>query len=331
MQTGENIDELWDVYDKDRQKTGRTHKRGEELKDGDYHLVVHVCIFNSKNELLIQQRQPFKKGWPNMWDLTVGGSAVCGDSSSEAAEREVFEELGIKIDLSGKRPNFTTYFSVGINDIYIVEKDIELSELKLQKEEVKAAKWASREEIRRMQEEGTMIPYWYLDKLFEFKDFYNERGDRRQNIRVDFATRKNLNAWMDFVEVVKWNFPGLETEEKVAEYRKTVIKNIERGTAICALNHNMVIGILLFSTKYNMLCCMAVHPEYRKQGIGRKMVELMLTKLDRSCDIVVETFREEDEKGIAPRAFYRSLGFIPGELGEFEGYPQQWFVLKGEK
>ncbi|MCI7790595.1 MAG: NUDIX domain-containing protein, partial [Lachnospiraceae bacterium] len=87
--------ELWDVYDMDRNKMSRTMVRGEAFNDGDYHLVVHVCIFNSKGEMLIQQRQPFKEGWPNMWDISVGGSAIQGDSSQTAAEREVLEELGI--------------------------------------------------------------------------------------------------------------------------------------------------------------------------------------------------------------------------------------------
>ena len=87
--------ELWDVYDKDRVKTGETMERGSAFADGAYHLVVHVCIFNSKGEMLIQQRQPFKEGWPNLWDLTVGGSAVAGESSGEAAKRELFEEIGI--------------------------------------------------------------------------------------------------------------------------------------------------------------------------------------------------------------------------------------------
>ena len=85
----EKKEELWDVYDKDRVKTGKLHKRGETLPEGQYHLVVHVCIFNSKNQMLIQQRQPFKDNWNNMWDLTVGGSAIAGDTSSQAAEREI--------------------------------------------------------------------------------------------------------------------------------------------------------------------------------------------------------------------------------------------------
>ena len=43
--------EVWDIYDENRIKTGRTMIRGNEIKNGDYHLVVHVCIFNSKGEL----------------------------------------------------------------------------------------------------------------------------------------------------------------------------------------------------------------------------------------------------------------------------------------
>ena len=124
--------ELWDVYDMDRNKMNRTMVRGEAFNDGDYHLVVHVCIFNSKGEMLIQQRQPFKEGWPNMWDISVGGSAIQGDSSQTAAEREVLEELGIKLDLQGVRPHFTINFDRGFDDIYLVEKDISLCQLKLE-------------------------------------------------------------------------------------------------------------------------------------------------------------------------------------------------------
>lgn len=58
----------------------------DELKDGEYHPVIHVCIFNSRNQLLVQQRHPFKEGWPNMWDVTVGGSVLQGESSGIYAQ-----------------------------------------------------------------------------------------------------------------------------------------------------------------------------------------------------------------------------------------------------
>ena len=111
MNMFENTSESWDLYTKDREKTGRTHRRGLPVPEGSYHVAVHICIFNSKNQLLIQQRQPFKKGWPNMWDISVGGSAVAGDSSSQAAQREAMEELGLELDLSAERPFFTMNFS----------------------------------------------------------------------------------------------------------------------------------------------------------------------------------------------------------------------------
>ncbi|MCH5262034.1 MAG: NUDIX domain-containing protein [Lachnospiraceae bacterium] len=169
-------DELWDLYTRDREKTGVLHRRGDELKEDEYHLVIHVCIFNSKNQLLIQQRQPFKEGWPNMWDVTVGGSALQGESSFQAAERELFEEIGLKLDLSDIRPNFTINFPQGFDDYYILEREVDLTKLSLQEEEVQAVRWVSKEEAMRMQEEGAMIPYWFLDKLFEIKGTFGAHG-----------------------------------------------------------------------------------------------------------------------------------------------------------
>ena len=61
MPIGENDDELWDVYDSQRCRTGRTHRRGDPLPPGEYHLVVHICIFNSRGELLIQNGSRGKK------------------------------------------------------------------------------------------------------------------------------------------------------------------------------------------------------------------------------------------------------------------------------
>lgn len=148
--------------------------------------------------------------------------------------------------------------------------------------------------------------------------------------KIKYATINELNSWMELVRLVSWNFPGLETEELLDEYNNTVIKNINRKSAICAVWENKVIGILLFSTKYNMLCCMAVHPEYRKKGIAKLMITEMMSKLDKNRDIIVDTFREEDSKGIAPRALYISLGFKPTELNEINGYPNQRFVLGAE-
>lgn len=160
------------------------------------------------------------------------------------------------------------------------------------------------------------------------KNRYGDQFTKNQAIEIKYAVLENLASWMSLVESVRWNFPGLETEELLEEYKKTVIKNIKRKSALCALIGNQVVGILLFSIKHNMLCCMAVHPDHRRRHIASALVCEMLNNLDRSKDIIVDTFRDDDPKGKAPRAFYRRLGFEEGELHSEMNYPEQRFILK---
>lgn len=167
--------ELWDLYTRDRIKTGETMVRGAAQPEGVYRMVVHCCIFNSQGEMLIQQRQPFKDDWKNLWDITVGGSAIAGDTSQMAIERELNEELGLEISFADIRPVLTVNFSGGFDDMYVVEKDVDLSELKLQYEEVQAAKWAGKDEILEMIDDGVFIPYHksVIELLFFMR---NHRG-----------------------------------------------------------------------------------------------------------------------------------------------------------
>ena len=151
--------ELFDLYTADGKKTNRTMVRGEPTPEGFYRMVVHVCIFNPEGQMLIQQRQPFKQGWSNLWDISVGGSAVSGDTSRSAAERETREELGLAVDLKNVRPSVTIHFEHGFDDIYILTMPVDLSSLHLQYEEVQAVRWASKNEILQMIDNGQFIPY----------------------------------------------------------------------------------------------------------------------------------------------------------------------------
>jgi isopentenyldiphosphate isomerase len=164
--------ERWDLYDRDRIPTGETHQRGTPVPEGRYHMVVHVVIFNTRGEMLIQQRQPFKEGWPNLWDVTVGGSAVAGDDSRAAAERETREELGLAIDLSDELPKLILPFDCGFDDVYTLTMDVDLSSLTLQESEVQSVRWASEAEILAMLADGRFIPYHraFIQLLFAMKD-----------------------------------------------------------------------------------------------------------------------------------------------------------------
>lgn len=159
--------ELWNVYDQYRHITERIHERGVEMKDGDYHIVVHVWILNDKGQFLIQKRQPWKKGWSDMWDCSAAGSAILGDCSEQAAVREAKEELGIDLDIASGERLFTVKFSCGFDDIWLVRQNIAIEDLILQEEEVADAKWASADEIKDMIAAGEFIPYAYIDLLFQ--------------------------------------------------------------------------------------------------------------------------------------------------------------------
>ena len=160
--------EFWDLYDIDRRATGEMHPRGERMPEGRYHLVVHVVIFNTQGEMLIQQRQPFKEGWPNMWDVTVGGSAIAGDTSRTAAQRETLEEIGLRIDLSNELPKVVLPFDTGFDDIYILTMDLDPATLTLQESEVQAVRWASKEDVLALLDTEQFIPYHkaFLELLF---------------------------------------------------------------------------------------------------------------------------------------------------------------------
>ena len=59
------------------------------------HRAVHVLVFNSSGELLLQLRSMNKDIQPGKWDTSVGGHLDPGEDYQAAAVREMMEELGI--------------------------------------------------------------------------------------------------------------------------------------------------------------------------------------------------------------------------------------------
>ena len=151
--------------------------------------------------------------------------------------------------------------------------------------------------------------------------------DEVKKMEATFGDISYIDSWMRLVRKVSWNFPGLETEDGLDEHKQTVLKFMNKKQALCVRNNETIVGVLLFSRNRNMICCLAVDPDHRKRGIASILLKKALDELDRSKKITVSTFRENDDKGIAPRALYRKFGFQEGELTEEFGYPNQVFVL----
>ncbi len=150
-------------------------------------------------------------------------------------------------------------------------------------------------------------------------------------MEVLFGTPSDIDSWMELVNNVRLNFPGLETAEGIDEHRQTVLKFIDKKQALCVKKENTVVGVILFSRRLNMICCLAVSPAHRKQGIASALLEKAISELSRDRDITVSTFREGDVLGIAPRALYKKFGFVEGELTEEFGYPNQVFTLSEDR
>lgn len=146
-------------------------------------------------------------------------------------------------------------------------------------------------------------------------------------MKVLYGTAADIEPWMELVSEVSPLFPGLETDELIAEHKNTVLKFMGRKEALWIKSGEKAAGVLLFSKKHNMICCLAVSPEHRREGAASLLLTEALEQLDRSKNITVSTFRENDEKGRAARALYKKFGFEEGELVEEFGYPNQRFIL----
>lgn len=144
-----------------------------------------------------------------------------------------------------------------------------------------------------------------------------------------FGTERDIEPWIGLVRGMHDNFPGLETEEGLDEYRSTVLEFMEENRALCVREGAEIVGVLLFSVTHNMICCLAVSPAHRRRGIASALMTEALQRLDRSRDITVTTFREDDPRGRAPRALYKKFGFDEGDFIVEFGCPSQTFVLRG--
>lgn len=144
--------EYFDLYTADRRRIGRKIQRGAPIPHGEYHIVVQIMSVNSRGEILLTQRVPEKTSG-GRWECS-GGCAVSGETSREAAVRELFEETGIRAYTSEISLEWSLVTDSMLRDFYIVHKDVGLDRLVLQSAEVCAAKWVSFDRLAEMAANG---------------------------------------------------------------------------------------------------------------------------------------------------------------------------------
>lgn len=165
--------EFWDIYDANKERTGRTMKRNDWiLQDGEYHLTVLGVVKRTDGKFLITKRVMTKAWAPGWWEVS-GGAAQAGEESYEAVLREVKEETGLDAGnaeggylFTYKRENpgeGDNYFV----DVYRFVMDIDDKDLHLQTEETDGYMFATPDQIREFAEQGIFLHYDSIKQAFE--------------------------------------------------------------------------------------------------------------------------------------------------------------------
>ena len=133
--------ELNDIYDENRNLTGKVHQRGTPWKPGEYGLVVCVWVYDGRGHLLLTRRAK-EKSFSGTWENS-GGAVKAGETSRQAIARELFEETGIRAEpeefeyLDTDRDRNVFY------DHYCIQRRVRLKDIVLLPGETDDVMWAS--------------------------------------------------------------------------------------------------------------------------------------------------------------------------------------------
>ena len=148
--------EIWDLCDINKNPlTGRTSVRGsDDMKDDEFHIVVFGIVVTPDKKVLVSKRDS-RKMFGGVWEFN-GGSAVSGESSRQAVERELLEETAL--DVKGAKGEIVTsrvkYYpgSNWIYDVWVIQTQVDIPKLVPQEGEVTELKLENLEWVKKQLE-----------------------------------------------------------------------------------------------------------------------------------------------------------------------------------
>lgn len=178
--------EMIDVFDENNEPLNYSLPRDEVHEKNLWHRHVSCWIMNKDGKILLQQRSLLKKRNPGIWSKT-GGHVDSGEEVFDAAKREVFEEIGLKVDDDNNIITLATYKSKDPTKNFYVYNYVFISDLKedeyvLQKEEVDQVKYFEIEELEEFKREN--------NPEFSFSKWEQDDFDYQMKLLKDF--RKEL-------------------------------------------------------------------------------------------------------------------------------------------
>lgn len=99
----DNQKEIFTVVDKNDRIRGYYSRYQCHHDKRLIHRAVGILIFNEAGQVLLQKRSQNKDTNPGFYTLSVSGHVTKGDTYTQTAKRELFEELGIQSPLRRER------------------------------------------------------------------------------------------------------------------------------------------------------------------------------------------------------------------------------------
>ena len=90
-------EEVFDVVDERDEVVGQA-PRSEVHRRGLRHRAVHVLVFDRQGRIFLQKRSMKKDCFPGTWDSSASGHLDRGEAYDACAEREVREEIGVRLE-----------------------------------------------------------------------------------------------------------------------------------------------------------------------------------------------------------------------------------------
>ncbi len=145
--------EYLDIVTSTGMPTGKRVSRNEVHRTGLWHKTVHVWVMNTEMDILLQKRSQLKESYPGLWDISCAGHISSGESSLDAAIKELEEELGIVADETKLQLLFSQstqvthhgglYIDNEIYDTYLFLEPVSIENIRIHPDEVERVQYVS--------------------------------------------------------------------------------------------------------------------------------------------------------------------------------------------
>jgi isopentenyldiphosphate isomerase len=141
------------------------------------HSVVHCWLFNREGEILWQQRSLQKTTSPGKWDMSCGGHILSGHTPDQTLSKELEEELGLReVDFKFVEKYIQKHQSqTELIYLYYAFLDKDITDMKLQKEEVERVEWIdpsiAQQKVIDGERESTNFVFTQITKILQSMSF----------------------------------------------------------------------------------------------------------------------------------------------------------------